>query len=35
MMPAQLDVRYNRLGDEGEAAIQEAVRGKEGFKLLI
>ena len=34
-MPAQLDVRYNRLGDEGEAAIREAASSKEGFKLLI
>ena len=25
----------NALGDEGEAAIQEAVRSKEGFKLKI
>ena len=32
---AQLDICYNDLGDEGEAAIKEAVSGKEGFKLLI
>ena len=32
---AQLDVRYNRLGDEGKAAIRKAVEGKEGFELLI
>ena len=31
----ELNVKYNDLGDEGKAAIQEAVRGKEGFKLEI
>ena len=31
----ELNVRLNALGDEGEAAIKEAVRGKEGFKLHI
>ena len=35
LLPAQLDVMYNSLGDEGEAAIKEAVRGKEGFELGI
>ena len=35
LLPAQLDIRFNGLGDEGEAAIKEAVRGKEAFKLLI
>lgn len=31
-----LDVRHNGImGDEGEAAILEAVRGKKGFELLI
>ena len=31
-----LDVRYNsNMGDEGKAALQAAVRGKEGFELLI
>ena len=29
-----LDLRVNSLGDEGEAAIGEALCGKEGFKLL-
>ena len=33
--PAQLDLRANGIGDEGEAAIREAVSGKEGFKLKI
>ena len=33
---AQLDVGgFNFLGDEGRAAIKEAVRGKEGFELKI
>ena len=35
LLPAQLDVRYNDMGDEGEAAIKEVVHGKAGFKLLI
>ena len=35
MLPAQLDVRYNKLGDEGVAAIKEAVSGKAGFKLAL
>ena len=35
LLPAQLDVSYNGLGDEGKAAIQAAVRGKAGFKLNI
>ena len=35
MLPAQLDLSYNKLGDEGKAAIKEAVRGKEGFTLEI
>ena len=35
MLPAQLDVRYSRLGNEGVAAIKEAVSGKAGFKLAI
>ena len=33
--PAQLDVRFNRLGAESEAAIKEAVSGKTGFELKI
>ena len=32
---AQLDVKYSRLDAEGEAAIKEAVSGKEGFELCI
>ena len=32
---AQLDVRYNSLGDEGEAALRNAVESKEGFELLM
>ena len=32
---AQLDVRYNDLGDEGARAVKEAVRSKSGFNLLI
>ena len=32
---AQLNVKYNNLGAEGKAAIQEAVSGKAGFKLEI
>ena len=35
LLPAQLDVKYNYLGDESKAAIKEAVRDKEGFKLQI
>ena len=39
MKPGQrdnpLDVRFNSLGAEGEAAIKEAVHGKPGFKLEI
>ena len=31
----QLDVSVNRLGQNGEAAIREAVRSKEGFDLKI
>ena len=32
---AQLNVCFNRLGADGEAAIKEAVSGKKGFKLYI
>ena len=35
LLPAQLNVEGNSLGDEGKAAIKEAVRGKEGFGLII
>jgi len=31
----EVDLRWNNIGAEGEAAIKEAVRGKEGFKLQI
>ena len=34
-LPAQLDVRYNDLGADSEAAIKEAVSGKAGFKLKL
>ena len=32
---AQLDIRFEELGDEGKLAIKKAVRGKDAFKLLI
>ena len=35
LLPAQLNVKGNRLGADGKAAIKEAVRGKEGFTLII
>ena len=35
LLPAQLDIRCNNLGDKGEAAIKKAVRGKKGFQLQI
>ena len=35
LLLAQLNLRYNSLGNEGEAAIRESVRGKEGFELEI
>ena len=35
LLPAQLEIRGNSLGDKGVAAIKEAVRGKEGFELEI
>ena len=31
----KLDARANGLGSEGKAALQDAVRSKEGFELLI
>ena len=31
----KLDTRVNGLGSEGKAALQDAVRSKEGFELLI
>ena len=30
-----LDVRYNRLGDDGTRTLQEAVNGREGFELKV
>ena len=30
-----LDARDNRLGREGKAALQDAVRSKEGFRLHV
>ena len=30
-----LDVRYNTLGDEGEALLQQAVQGRSGFDLRM
>ena len=35
MLLAQLDLHDNRLGEESETAIKEAVRGKEGFNLIL
>jgi len=29
----EVDLCYNLMGSEGEAAIKEAVRNKQGFKL--
>ena len=31
----RLDVRYNVLGAEGEAALRKAVEGRSGFELLL
>ena len=30
-----LDVRYDSLGNEGEALLQQAVQGRSGFDLKI
>ena len=30
-----IDLRYNRLGDEGKGVIRDAVSGREGFKLKM
>ena len=35
LLPAQLNLSFNNLGDEAKAAIKEAVSGKEGFELEI
>jgi len=32
---SRLDARVNRLGDEGEAILREAVKEKPGFELLL
>ena len=32
---SDIALRYNRLGDEGEGVIRDAVRGREGFKLWM
>ena len=29
------DLRYNNMGDEAKAALQEVVKSKEGFELLL
>ena len=29
------DLRYNGMGEEAKAALREAVKGKEGFELLM
>ena len=31
----RLDVRYNGLGEEGEAALRKASEGRSGFELLL
>ena len=30
-----LDVRYNQLGEEGRAMVNDAVKGREGFTLKL
>ena len=30
-----LDVKYNSLGKEGEAALRKAIEGRSGFELLL
>ena len=30
-----VDLQYNSLGSDGKAALQEAVRGREGFELKV
>ena len=31
----KLNVQLNRLGDEGEKALRDAAKGREGFELII
>ena len=35
LLPAQLDVSINGLREDSKKALQDAVRSKEGFVLLI
>ena len=37
VMPSltQLDVKYNALGEEGEAALRKTIEGRSGFELLL
>jgi hypothetical protein len=29
------DVRYNNMGEEAQAVLREAVKGREGFELVL
>ena len=31
----KLNVEYNRMGNEGEKALRDAAKGREGFELII
>ena len=31
----RLDVKYNALGEEGEAALRKTIEGRSGFELLL
>ena len=31
----QVDVKYNALGEEGEAALRKTIEGRSGFELLL
>ena len=31
----KIDVRWNEMGDDGEAALQKAVEGRSGFELVL
>jgi hypothetical protein len=31
----RLDVRHNLIGEEGKAALHEAIEGRSGFELLL
>ena len=37
VMPSltRLDVKYNALGEEGEAALRKTIEGRSGFELLL